>query len=165
MRRVGIMLVVLTLAAGVGIWSSGKRVSAAEGNEEAIKQQFVGHWELVSYVTFPEEGGVRDMNYIGRITYDGLGNMTAQGMPKDLPERAAQSRENVRGGFAYWGDVVFDLENNIIIHKVTGSPTRGSWPGEDNIRYFEFEDGLLKLSMKDDAGRLIGTLTWRKFSD
>ena len=101
----------------------------------------------------------------GRITYDGVGNMTAQGMPKDLPERAAQSSENVRGGFAYWGDVVYDVDNNIVIHKVKGSPSRGSWPGEDNIRYYEFDDGLLKLSMKDETGRLTGTLTWRKLTE
>ena len=165
MRRLGMMLVVLTMAAGVGMWSSSKRASAAEDTEAAINRQFTGHWELVSFISFAADGTERDMEYIGRITYDGVGNMTAQGMPKDLPERAAQSSENVRGGFAYWGDVVYDVDNNIVIHKVKGSPSRGSWPGEDNIRYYEFDDGLLKLSMKDETGRLTGTLTWRKLTE
>ena len=163
MRRVGIMLVVLSMAAGVGIWSSDKRVNAAEDRLEAVKKQFVGNYDLVSYVSFPADGGERDMNYIGRIMYDEYGNMAAQGMPKDLPERAAASTENVRGGFAYWGSVEFDLDNNVVIHKVEGSSSRGSWVGEDNIRYFEFTDEFLKLSMKDDSGRTIGTLTWKKF--
>jgi hypothetical protein len=165
MRRFGIMLVILSMAAAVGVWSGEKRAMAADNRLENINQQFIGHYELVSYVTFDADGTERDMNYLGRITYDGKGNMTAQGMPKDLPARAAASSENVRGGFAYWGSVHFDLDNNIVVHKVEGSPTRGNWVGEDNIRHFEFADGFLKLSIKDETGRTTGTLTWRKYTE
>jgi len=138
--------------------------SAADQSElAAVKQQFVGHYELVSFVSFRENGDVVDNNYVGRIMYDANDEMSAQGMPKDLPERAAQTSERVTGGFAYWGSVSWDIDNGIVTHHVTGSPTRGSWVGEDNVRYYEFtEDGLLKLSMKDETGRLIGTLTWRR---
>lgn len=165
MRRLSIMLVIITMAAGVGIWSSNQRANAADNRLETIKQQFIGHYELVSYVTFPAAGGVVDMNYEGRIMYDAHGNMSAQGMPRDLPARAAASTETVRGGFAYWATVHFDLDNNIVIHRVQGSPTRGGWVGEDNIRHFEFADGLLHLSIKDDTGRTTGTLSWRKLGD
>ncbi len=166
MRRFGIMLVVLVMAAGVGIWSSDKRANAADDRRlKDIREQFLGNYELVSFISYPAEGGEVDMNYTGRIMYDEFGNMAAQGMPRDLPQRAAASRENVRGGFAYWGSVRFDLDNGAVIHVVEGSPSRGSWVGEDNVRYFEFVDGLLKLSMKDDSGRTTGTLTWRKYSD
>ncbi len=164
MRRLGIMTVVLIMAAGVGLWSSDKRAIAADDRLEAVKQQFIGHYELVSYVTFPAEGGEVDMNYIGRIMYDEHDNMSAQGMPKDLPARAAAATQNVSGGFAYWGSVHYDLDNNIVIHKVEGSPTRGGWVGEDNVRHFEFADGFLKLSIKDASGRTTGTLTWRKYT-
>jgi hypothetical protein len=95
--------------------------------------------------------------------YDEHGNMSAIGMPRDLPERARRSDTNVQAGFAYWARVSFDIENGIVIHHVEGSPTRGSWPGVDNVRYFEWtEDGLLKLSLKNDEGRTTGTLTWRR---
>lgn len=138
--------------------------SAADAAElAAIKQQFVGHYELVSFVSIRENGEVVDNNYVGRIMYDENDEMSAQGMPKNLPERAAQSSERVTGGFAYWGSVTWDIDNGIVTHHVEGSPTRGSWVGEDNVRYYEFtDDGLLKLSMKDESGRLIGTLTWRR---
>ena len=57
----------------------------------------------------------------------------------------------------------FDLPNRIVIHHVEGSPMRRGWLGVDNVRHFEFtEDGLLKLSLKNDEGRTTGTLTWRR---
>lgn len=143
---------------------TGHLASAADSAElAAVKQQFVGHYELVSFVSIRENGEVVDNNYVGRIMYDENDEMSAQGMPKNLPERAAQSSERVMGGFAYWGSVTWDIDNGIVTHHVEGSPTRGSWVGEDNVRYYEFtDDGLLKLSMKDESGRLIGTLTWRR---
>ena len=73
-------------------------VSAAEDARlAAVKQQFVGHYELVSFINYPAEGGEVDNNYIGRIMYDEHDQMSAQGMPKDLPARAAQSSTNVSG--------------------------------------------------------------------
>lgn len=134
---------------------------AAESLEN-IKQKFIGDYELVSYFQFPGQGDPIDMNYIGRLSYDALGNMTGLGMPRDLPQRNAESAERVTGGFAYWGKVSYDLENNIVIHHVEGSPMVPQWVGGDNIRYFEFTDEFLKLSLKNSQGRTTGTLTWRK---
>jgi hypothetical protein len=132
---------------------------------DAMQARFVGHYELVSYESFRENGEVVDMGYVGRIMYDEHGNMSAIGMPKDLPERARASGENVQAGFAYWARVSFDLERGVVIHHVEGSPTRGSWPGVDNVRYFEWtDDGLLKLSLRNAEGRTTGTLTWRRIA-
>lgn len=146
--------------------TAGLMPMAAMADEDAlaaIKQQFVGHYELVSFISYPATGGEVDNDYVGRIMYDESDQMSAIGMPKSLPERAAQSSENVRGGFAYWGPVTWDIDNQRVIHHVEGSPTRGSWVGEDNIRFYEFTaDGLLKLSIRDEAGRTTGTLTWRR---
>jgi hypothetical protein len=163
MRKLQILLPVLMVAGLLSL--SLVTEQTADASEQSIMDRFTGHYELVSFIQYPAEGGEIDANYKGRIMFDGMGNMSAQGMPRDLPERAAQTTELVRGGFAYWGTVSFDLENSIIIHHVTGSPTRGSWVGEDNIRHFEFTDEFLKLSIKDENGRTTGTLTWRKFSD
>ncbi len=125
-------------------------------------QAFVGDWELVSYVVFPDTGGERDMNYIGYLSYDPFGNMAGLGMPKDLPQRAASASERVTGGFAYWGGVTVDPAGGRVIHHVEGSPMVPRWVGGDNVRYYEFVDDLLKLSLKDDSGRITATLTWRK---
>ena len=59
--------------------------SAVAQDLESIKQQFIGDYELVSYVTFSEDGAERDMGYIGRLSYDRFGNMAGLGMPIDLP--------------------------------------------------------------------------------
>lgn len=128
-----------------------------------IKQKFIGDYELVSYVTFPTSGGEVDMDYIGRLSYDKFGNMSGLGMPRNLPERQAQSAERIYAGFGYWGEVSYNLENNTVIHHVKGSPMVGQWVGGDNVRYFEFlGDDLLTLSLKNEAGRVTGTLTWRR---
>lgn len=137
------------------------QIHAAEALED-IKQKFIGDYELVSYFQYPAQSDAVDMNYIGHLSYDALGNMAGLGMPRDLPERNAQSSERVTGGFAYWGKVSYDLENSIVIHHVEGSPMVPQWVGGDNIRHFEFTGEFLKLSLKDGQGRITGTLTWRK---
>ena len=155
---------ILSMAALATVtWLQAPANAADNDRLAAVKQQFVGHYELVSFISFPAEGGEVDNNYIGRIMYDENDQMSAQGMPKDLPGRAARTTELVRGGFAYWGPVTWDVSQNKVTHHVQGSPTRGSWVGEDNIRYYEFtDDGLLKLSIRDENGRTTGTLTWRR---
>ena len=37
------------------------------------------------------------------------------------------------------------------------------WVGGDNVRYYEFiTDDLLSLTVKNNQGRITGTLTWRR---
>lgn len=152
------------LVIGVVTVSGSTRSIAADASQlAAVKQQFVGHYELVSFISYPASGGEVDNDYVGRIMYDEADQMSAIGMPRSLPARAAQTDGVARGGFAYWGPVTWDIDSQRVIHHVEGSPTRGSWVGEDNIRFYEFTaDGLLKLSIRDDQGRTTGTLTWRR---
>lgn len=137
------------------------QIQAAESLQD-VQQKFLGDFELVSYFQFPAQGDPIDMNYIGRLSYDAFGNMAGLGMPRDLAARNADSEEQISGGFAYWGKVSIDLENSLVIHHVEGSPMVPQWVGGDNVRHFEFSDGLLKLSLKDSAGRTTATLSWRK---
>ena len=147
---------------GAPLWSPPLQAQGAD-SLEVIKGRFVGHYELVKYESYLANGQTRDMDYVGRIMYDEHGNMSAIGMPRSLPTSVREDGAPPRGGFAYFGSVRFDLEDGIIVHEVEGSPTRGTWVGEDNIRYFELtDDGLLKLSLKDAQGRTTGTLTWRR---
>lgn len=129
---------------------------------EDLKQRFIGDWVLVSYVQFPAQGEPVDMQYIGRLSYDAFGNMSGLGMPLDLPERAAAGNGPVTGGFAYWGRVSYDPATQRVIHHVEGSPMIPRWVGQDNIRFYEFIDDLLTLSLRDDNGRTTATLTWRR---
>lgn len=145
------------------LWGANTDTSAAADALEAAAQQFVGHYELHSFISYPPEGGEVVNSYAGRITYDAHGHMSAIGMPGDLPARAAASSENVSGGFSYYGDVSWDVENQIVIHHVTGSASRGAMVGEDLVRYYEWIDGLLVLATKDSEGRIIAKFSWRKF--
>ena len=85
-------------------------------------------------MTYPEAGPAVDMKYVGRLT----------------------------GGFAYWGKVTVDDEKKIVIHHVEGSPLMPGWVGRDNVRFYEFEGDLLRLSLKNADGRTTATLTWRR---
>jgi hypothetical protein len=145
------------------LWGVNTNTSAAADELDAVPQQFAGHYELHSFVSFPPEGGEVVNSYEGRITYDGHGHMSVIGMPKDLPARAAASSENVSGGFSYYGDVSWDVESKIVTHHVTGSASRGSMVGDDIVRYYEWVDGLLVLATKDSEGRIIAKFSWRRF--
>lgn len=140
-------------------------VPVSTAQEMSDEKRFIGDYELVSYFTFPEQGPAIDMQYVGRLSYDEFGNMSGLGMPIDLPQKEAVSRsgdERIIGGFAYWGRVSIDSEKHIVTHHVEGSPMVPRWVGGDNIRYYEFDRDLLKLSLKNPEGRVTATLTWRR---
>ena len=134
----------------------------AVGQAKTDAERFVGDYTLISYVTFPEAGPAVDMSYVGRLSYDSAGNMSGLGMPSGLPEREREAGGRLTGGFAYWGKVTVDDEKKIVVHHVEGSPLMPSWVGGDNVRFYEFEDDLLRLSLKNAEGRTTATLTWRR---
>ena len=134
----------------------------AVGQAQTDAERFVGDYTLISYVTFPEAGAAVDMSYVGRLSYDRAGNMSGLGMPSGLPEREREAGGRLTGGFAYWGKVTVDDEKKIVVHHVEGSPLMPSWVGGDNVRFYEFEDDLLRLSLKNAEGRTTATLTWRR---
>ena len=132
------------------------------GQAQTDAERFVGDYTLISYVTFPEAGPAVDMQYVGRLSYDRAGNMSGLGMPSGLPEREREAGRTLTGGFAYWGKVTVDDEKKIVIHHVEGSPLMPGWVGGDNVRFYEFEGDLLRLSLKNSDGRTTATLTWRR---
>ena len=132
------------------------------GQAQTDAERFVGDYTLISYVTFPEAGPAVDMQYVGRLSYDRAGNMSGLGMPSGLPELEREVGDRLTGGFAYWGKVTVDGEKKIVIHHVEGSPLMPGWVGGDNVRFYEFEGDLLRLSLKNAEGRTTATLTWRR---
>ena len=155
--RTILLLTVLAVALAVASIQS----TDAKAAPSALAQ-FVGNYELVKYQRFREDGEVVDLVYAGRIMYDAAGNMSAQGVDRALADREYDPNERPRGSFAYFGTVTVKEDEGVIIHRVKGSPTRPPWAGADNVRYYEFTDGFLKLSLKNDEGRVTGTLTWNR---
>lgn len=161
MGRTVLTLVVLPV---VTLSLAGHLVSAQRADSvEAVRQMFVGNYELVKYQSFPSSGEVVPRDYVARILYDAHGNMSAIGMPRDLPQRAeASSDERTVGGFSYFGVAEIDVNEGTVTHHVVGSPIQPALVGVGRVRYYEFDGDLLTLSIKNAEGRITGQLTWRK---
>ena len=129
---------------------------AREAEDEAEK--FRGHWRLVSYENFAEDGSVTKRDMSGRIMYDGRGNMSAQLMPQG--ENLRSENRRTRGYVAYFGSYDIDVERGTVTHRPEGSNIF-RWVGGELLRYYSFSDGKLELSLKNEE-RVTGTLTWER---
>jgi hypothetical protein len=131
--------------------------------------RFVGNWRLVSFVNIDDKGVSTPSPFTGgRIMYDAAGQMAAQlthanraalpANPSDALRAAAST-----GYVAYYGGYEIDPAATKVTHHVEGS-TNPNWPKTDLVRYFEFADGgnTLRLSIRNQAGRVTGTLTWAR---
>lgn len=148
-----------------GVDAESAAAVASSQSAQSVERRFVGNYELVSFEVFPEDGEAVDRDYVGRILYDEDGNMSAVGMPRDLPDRfrASEGDDGPRTGFAYFGTFDVDPRAGTVTHHVRGSPMDPEWVGTDLVRYYELDGELLMLSLKDDDGRTTATLTWRRY--
>lgn len=146
------LLAILMTAFAMGtIAGEGPAVFAANTSSD----QFVGTWNLVSFYTYPADGEPVDRNMTGQIHYDTAGNMAAQLMP------SGETDERVTPGYvAYFGTYAVDAEAGTVTHSVAGS-NFSRWVNTDLVRHFEFSEGQLALSLKED-GRVTGTLHWAR---
>lgn len=152
----------LIVAVGAVLALAAPQLSGqATPSAEEVARQFVGNYELVSYESFTADGDTVDNGYVGRILYDEHGNMSAVGMPRDLPED--EDGWSGRRGFAYFGTFEVHPEEGYVVHRVRGSPVDPDWVGRELVRYYELEGDLLRLSLRNDEGRTLGTLTWRRY--
>jgi Lipocalin-like domain len=130
--------------------------------------RFVGNWRLVAFVNIDEKGVATPSRFTGgRIMYDAAGQMAAQLTHADRPALPSSPTDGLRaaayaGYVAYYGAYAIDAAASKVTHHVEGS-TNPNWPKTDLVRYFEFApDGTLRLSIRNDAGRMTGTLTWAR---
>lgn len=174
MNRLALTLIVMAVLFGGGLLvaimnDSDDGVAGAQqegsASDARFDPRFVGDWELLRFVSYAASGDSVVNDYLGRLIYDDFGNMSAIGMPRDLPARARTSPDNPpRAGFAYFSDAEV-FSDGRILHHVLGSPTHPSWPGDAQVRFYEFDGERLKLSIREGdtaAGRVTGTLTWQR---
>ncbi len=141
-------------------------------------RSFVGTWRLVdAYALAPD--GTRlpsplGAKVIGQLMYDDGGNMSAQLMAEDRPLFSTRSMDEVppaevKSAFlsftSYWGTYRVDADAGTVTHRVIGA-SAPSWPGQDQLRYFEWRDARLVLKTPPLRGRdgvkLVQQLVWER---
>jgi hypothetical protein len=136
-------------------------VHSQQGSDvESIKNRLVGSYRLVSFNAIDEAGNaVRRPYSVGRISYDGVGRMTAQLMPEGWDASSSISASGA-GFISYFGTFTIDSERQAVIHHVEGA-YNANMLGRSMVRYFEFSaDGnSLFLETRND-NRATGRLRW-----
>ena len=123
-----------------------------------------GDFDLISFKVKKGDQWL-DLGYEGCLRYDGAGNMSAQGMRRDLPALTANNQRKGPGGFAYWGTVTQFESEQRVEHHVTGCTSHPEWVGGIQERFYRFhENGDLDLMVRDETGQTTGILTWRRRS-
>jgi hypothetical protein len=131
----------------------------------------VGTWSLVSYITESPDGS-RGKPYgeaVGRLSYDGDGNMSGQVM---RPGRAdvvhgtsglQEVRAAYTGYIAYFGTYEVGAAGDTVVHHVQGSLIPG-WVGGRQVRRMRFEGAHLILSadVHKNGAIVRHTLTWQR---
>jgi lipocalin-like protein len=136
-----------------------------------IGGSLVGTWRLLSYET-RDAGGRTGRPYgdaVGRLEYDGNGNMAGQVM---RPGRASvevgddvarQMRAAYLGYIAYFGTYEIASDAHTVVHHVQGA-LNPAWVGTDRVRAMRFEGERLILStVVLKAGQTVThVLTWER---
>jgi hypothetical protein len=146
-------------------------------SEHDSPARFAGTWELVESYSekpsgragFPLGDGV-----VGRINYDGAGNMAAQLMAADRQPLSSRDPREVadaeyRGAFqsytSYFGSYTVNPAEGTVVHHVVGASVP-NWPGHDQLRYYTLEGDRLTLRTPpmrgNDGEKAVHTLVWRK---
>ncbi|HJR61951.1 MAG TPA: lipocalin-like domain-containing protein [Vicinamibacterales bacterium] len=136
-------------------------------------QRLIGNWTLLSYVTENPDGsqGKPYGDAVGRLSYDGHGNMAGQvmrpGRLQVAPGQwgALEVRSAYAGYIAYFGTYEVNASEDTVIHHVHGA-LNPNWVGGHQVRRMRFDGELLVLSTDvPKAGAMVRhTLTWKKLA-
>lgn len=146
-------------------------------SESTPNNPFIGTWQLAESYSDKPSGRVAfplGENVIGRINYDAAGNMAAQLMgegrkpfssrdPREVTD--AEYRAAFQSYTAYFGTYTVDAGAGTVTHHVLGA-TVPNWPGQDQVRFYEFSGQRLMLKTPpmrgNDGEKAIHTLVWQK---
>jgi hypothetical protein len=160
---------VFALAVIVGDFTAASLVAQQRADAARVKQQFIGSYRLVWYVTFDQNGAERKTSYtVGQISYDAAGRMSAQLMASDRPQFSGTSVDEAQRAtaystyIAYFGRYEVDVDKGVVMHHVEGG-LRPSMVGTAMPRYFEFSpDGNTLFLATKSGDRMTGRLRWER---
>ena len=94
--------------AAIGLLGAAQGGSPGAADEPGdVAARFEGHWRLLSFENFAEDGTVSARAMTGRILYDGWGTMSAQLMPQG--EEFEQVNRRTWGYVAYFGGYLLEV--------------------------------------------------------
>lgn len=139
---------------------------------------FTGTWRLAEACAVSDTGeripSPLGEKVLGQIMYDDRGNMSAQLMAAGRPRFSARSAEETpaeefKQAFmsftSYWGTYRIDAAAATVTHTVEGA-SAPSWPGSEQLRYYEFAGRRLTLKTPPirgrDGAKLVQMLVWER---
>jgi hypothetical protein len=159
----------------MGLAGGGRALTRAHARScdtmHTMRDRLVGHWTLLSYDTFHPDGSIGRPygDAVGRLCYDGHGNMSGQVMRPGRQPVAHRDEgvRNVRAAYAgyvaYFGTYEVSAAGDTVTHHVQGS-LNPSWVGGHQVRRLRFDGD--RLILQADVTRREGTvrhvLTWQR---
>ncbi len=140
---------------------------------------FVGTWKLIACDAIRRNGSVLKIygkKPVGRLYYDQAGNMSVHIMKAGRARFTADTKfratpEEMRSAYesyeAYFSTYQVDEQQGIIHHHVIGG-LFPNWTGEDQARYYRFDENRLILSTEpidsQPVERTIVKLVWERLN-
>lgn len=141
---------------------------------------FVGTWQLRDACALTDDGrrspSPLGERVLGQIMYDAAGHMSAQLMAADRPRFSARAADDTpadefKTAFlsftSYWGTYRIDPAAGTVTHTVIGA-NAPSWPGSEQLRYFELNGNTLTLKTPPIRGRdgvkQVQVLVWERLA-
>jgi hypothetical protein len=134
-------------------------VNSGPESTRSVRRQLQGKWTLVSLETYPAAGQVVKQEAVGELTYDDYGNLAIRAALTNVP--AGEMASLLR----YSGRAVIDTQNRRLVLQGLegqGGEALPATVAANNVRYYEFDGDLLKLTTKDAEGRPTATITWKR---
>jgi hypothetical protein len=140
--------------------------SAAE-MQDAVKESFVGTWELRSVMMDTADGRTTPVwgdHPVGRLVYEANGRMFALLMPEARNQASGRGiPEALQGDVAgYYGSYIVDTTRHVVTHRVEAS-VRAAESGTIE-RTFSMQPGRLTLTARAvrDGVPVTYVLTWER---
>jgi YD repeat-containing protein len=134
-------------------------INDSADSTSGVRRQLEGTWRLVSFETYSATGEATKHEAAGELTYDAYGNLVVRaaltgGPPGELSK-----------ALRYTGRAVVDPQNHRLVLQAMQGQGGEALPATvtpDNVRYYEFDGDVLRLTTKDANGRPTATITWKK---
>ena len=146
-------------------------IESGAGSVTAARVALKGRWNLVSFDVFPPGRPAINVPAQGTLMYDDFGNLD---MRLKVPDPAVAERLQLAGiplkdgEIATTGRTAIDLQKRTLTYLMEGSKglvasSASAAPlSADRPRHWEYADGVLTLTTKNNDGQPLSVGRWKK---